>query len=84
MKISIRRLKEVIHLTIIIKGALNPLLLAAVEFCRLNMKAVGDSYADDDDDYDDDYDDFDAEDYDSDDSTVVINGKRVYVPSSQR
>ena len=35
--------------------------------------------------YDDDYDDdFDADDYDSDDSTVVINGKRVYVPSSQR
>lgn len=35
-------------------------------------------------DYDDaDYDDYD-DDYDSDDSTVVINGKRVQVPSSQR
>lgn len=77
-----------IHLTISIKGALNPLLLAAAEFCLLKMKVAGDSYdADYDDDYDDaDYDDDydDDDDYDSDDSTVMINGKRVYVPSSQR
>ena len=66
-----------IHLTISIKGALNPVLLAAAEFCLLKMKAAGDGY-------DDDYDDYDDDDYDSDDSTVMINGKRVYVPSSQR
>ena len=42
-----------------------------------------DSYNNCNEEFDDD-DDFDDDDFDSGDSTVVINGRRVQVPSSQR